>query len=145
MREIRMQELGRYLSLLDWDILNYVTSCKAKQQLFEDLVNTALDIIMPLKKYQMHSNNPSWITPEFINLIKRRQQAFAQKHMTVYRYYRNLVNTERKTLRSHYFSSKVGQLKNTKPSAWWHELKKISGCNLAQILEVFTHNLNLAK
>lgn len=64
---------------------------------------------------------------EFINLIKRRQQAFAQKHMTVYRYYRNLVNRERKRLRSHYFSSKVGQLKNTKASAWWHELKKISG------------------
>ena len=113
--------------MLDWDILNHATSCEAKQQLFEDLVNTGLDIIMPLKKSQMHSNNPPWITPEFINLIKRRQQALAQKHMTVYRYYRNLVNRERKRLRSHYFSSKVGQLKNTKLSAWWHELKKISG------------------
>ena len=92
MRKTRMQELGRYLSLLDWDILNHATSCEAKQQLFEDLVNTGLDIIMPLKKSQMHSNNPPWITPEFINLIKRRQQALAQKHMTVYRYYRNLVN-----------------------------------------------------
>jgi hypothetical protein len=47
--------------------------------------------------------------------------------MAVYRYYRNLVNRERKRLRSHYFSSKVSQLKNTKPSAWWHELKKIYG------------------
>ena len=127
MRETRIQELGRYLSVFDWDILNHATSCEGKQQLFEDLINTGLDIIMPLKKSLLHSNNPPWITPEFINLIKRRQQAFAKKNMAVYRYYRNLVNRERKRLRSHYFSSKVSQLKNTKPSAWWHELKKISG------------------
>ena len=49
---------------------HHATSCEAKQQLFEDLVNTGLDIIMPLKKSHMYSNNPSRITPEFINLIK---------------------------------------------------------------------------
>jgi hypothetical protein len=140
MRETRIQELGRYLSVFDWDILNHATSCEAKQQLFEDLINTGLDIIMPLKKSLLHSNNPPWITPEFINLIKRRQQAFAKKNMAVYRYYRNLVNRERKRLRSHYFSSKVSQLKTPNHLLGGMSSKKYLVCNPAQIPEVFTHN-----
>ena len=126
-REIRKQELGRYLSSLNWDILNDIKSCNRKEQLFEDLIKTGLDIIMPLKKTKLHTNNQPWITPEFITLIKRRQEAFAQKKMTEFRHYRNLVNRERKRLRDNYFSMKVIHLKGTKPSVWWRELKRISG------------------
>ena len=39
---------------------------------------------------------------KFINLIKRRQQAFAQKHTTVYCYYRNLINREREREEKYY-------------------------------------------
>ena len=67
-REIRKQELGRYLSSLNWDILNDIKSCNRKEQLFEDLIKTGLDIIMPLKKTKLHTNNQPWITPEFIKL-----------------------------------------------------------------------------
>ena len=79
---------------------------------------------MPLKKTKLHTNNQPWITPEFITLIKRRQEAFAQKKMTEFRH---LVNRERKSLRDNYFSTKVIHLKGTKPSVWWRELKRISG------------------
>ena len=82
---------------------------------------------MPLKKTKLHTNNQPWITPEFITLIKRRQEAFAQKKMTEFRQYRNLVNRERKRLRDNYFSMKVIHLKGTKPAVWWRELKRISG------------------
>jgi hypothetical protein len=124
-REIRKQELGRYLSSLSWDILNNIKSCNRKEQLFEDVIKTGMDIIMPLKKTKLHANNQPWITPEFITLIKRRQKAFAQKKMTEFRHYRNLVNRERKRLRDNYFSTKVIHLKGTKPSVWWRELKRI--------------------
>ena len=65
-REIRKQEVERYLSSLNWDILNAIKSCNRKEPLFEDLIKNGLDIIMPLKKTKLHTNNQPWITPEFI-------------------------------------------------------------------------------
>ena len=44
-----------------------------------------------------------------------------------FRRFRNLVNRERKTLRKTFFTSKVSQLKQAKPSQWWGAVKRISG------------------
>jgi hypothetical protein len=41
--------------------------------------------------------------------------------------FRNLVNRERKILRKTFFTSKVSQLKQAKPSQWWGAVKRISG------------------
>ena len=47
--------------------------------------------------------------------------------MAVHRYYRNLVNRERKRLRSHYFSSKVSQLKKHQTICLVAQAQKITG------------------
>ena len=52
-REIRKQELGRYLSSLNWDILNDIKSCNRKEHLFQDLIKIRLDTLMPLKKTKL--------------------------------------------------------------------------------------------
>ena len=39
---------------------------------------------------------------------------------------RNRVNRERKIYRQRYYDSKVSQLKDCKPSAWWKEVKKLT-------------------
>jgi hypothetical protein len=52
-REIRKQELGRYLSSLNWDILNDIKSCNGKEHLFQDLIKIRLDTLMPLKKTKL--------------------------------------------------------------------------------------------
>ena len=44
-----------------------------------------------------------------------------------FRQLRNTVNLERKALRERFFASKVKHLKNTKPSQWWGEVKRIAG------------------
>ena len=41
------------------------------------------------------------------------------------------MNRERKTCRAKYFQAKVEHLKECKPSAWWNEIKKLSGCSPA--------------
>ena len=41
------------------------------------------------------------------------------------------MNRERKACRAKYFQAKVEHLKECKPSAWWNEVKKLSGCSLA--------------
>ena len=82
---------------------------------------------MPAVKSKVHLNDPSWITPEFKTLIAKRQQAFMSGDLASFRHLRNTVNRERKALRERFFASKVKHLKNTKPSQWWGEVKRIAG------------------
>ena len=49
----------------------------------------------------------------------------------MFRFLRNRVNRERKFCRQRYYDSKVSQLKECKPSAWWNEVKKLSGMSSA--------------
>ena len=41
--------------------------------------------------------------------------------------YYNCINKQRKRLRSNFFESKVSHLKETTPSLWWKEVKRIPG------------------
>ena len=82
---------------------------------------------MPAVRSKVHLNDPSWITPEFKTLIAKRQQAFMSGDLASFRHLRNTVNRERKALRERFFASKVKHLKNTKPSQWWGEVKRIAG------------------
>ena len=43
-----------------------------------------------------------------------------------FRHLRNVVSRERIVLRSRYYTSRVLNLKNTKPNQWWNEIRKIS-------------------
>ena len=82
---------------------------------------------MPAVRSKVHLNDPSWITPEFKTLIAKRQQAFMSGDLASFSQLRNTVNLERKALRERFFASKVKHLKNTKPSQWWGEVKRIAG------------------
>ena len=44
-----------------------------------------------------------------------------------FKYFRNLVNRERKACRACYYESKVQQLKGENPKKWWYEVKWLSG------------------
>ena len=72
-------------------------------------------------------NDPPWITANFKNLIKKRQAAFSNGNIELFRYYRNQVNRERKICHQKFYSSKVEHLKKSKPSRWWKEVKQIAG------------------
>ena len=81
---------------------------------------------MPVKDCKVHVHDAPWITVEFKNLIKLRQQAFMSGDKERYCRYRNAVNRERKTLRSKYFASKINNLKFTKPSQWRNAVKRVA-------------------
>ena len=86
-----------------------------------------MDHIMPVKHHRIHVNDAPWIATEFKHLIRLRQQGFNNGDKESYSLYRNAVNRERKSLRSKYVASKVGNLKSTKPSQWWNAIKRIAG------------------
>ena len=79
-------------------------------------ITLGLDTIMPAKQAKVHINDSPCITAEFKRLVHLRQRAFHSADAERFRYYRNFVNRERKSLRSKYFASKVQHLKHTKPN-----------------------------
>ncbi|CAH3026035.1 unnamed protein product, partial [Porites evermanni] len=79
----------------------------------------------------IHSRDPPWVNPALKDLIRRRQRARAENHQPMFRFLRNRVNRERKFCRQRYYDSKVSQLKECKPSAWWKEVKKLSSMSSA--------------
>ena len=127
MRPSRKSELGRYLTSCNWSILDHLKTCEEKLELFTDLINLGINTIMPNKRITLHVNDPPWITANFKNLIKKRQAAFSNGNIELFRYYRNRVNRERKICREKFYSSKVEHLKKSKPSRWWREVKQIAG------------------
>ena len=135
----RRNDLFRCLSSCDWSILNSLTNCEEKIKLFADLIRIELDSIMPLKTFKLHINDQQWITAEFKKLIKLRQRAFAKGDKDLFHVYRNRVNRERKFCRARFYLSKVQDLKETKPSQWWSDFKKIAGHRL---LVLITYALN---
>ena len=102
-------------------------NCENKLQLFVELLQIGLDNIMPHQTTKLHVNDSPWFTPELKNLIKLRQRAIKNDDKELFRLYRNRVNRERKICRARFFSAKVQHLKESKPSQWWNDVKKIAG------------------
>lgn len=70
-------EFGRYLSSVDWSILEEVETCEAKSQILTDLITTAAYIIMSLMRVKIRVNDPPWVTSDFKKLVKARQQPYS--------------------------------------------------------------------
>lgn len=87
--------------------------------------------VTPMRMRNVHSTEPPWITSSLKNLIQKRQSALLRGDDQKFRELRNRVNRERKMCRANYYQAKVEHLKKCKPSDWWKEVKKLSGCSLA--------------
>ena len=96
----RKLERGRYFCGIGWAPVERRQGCASKIQLFADVVETGLDIIMPVKKSKIHARDVS-----------------------LFHYYRNAVNRERKARHGKFYTSKVNQLKHPKLSQWWNSVK----------------------
>ena len=107
-------------------LLDTVETCAEKVSLFENIVNTDLDFIIPLRPKNIHRSKPPWLNNKLKNLIQRRQCAFTQGNMDTFRTLRNCMSRERKICRAKYYEAKVSHLRECKPSVWWKEVKKLS-------------------
>lgn len=126
-RGSRRAELGRYLGLVYWSVLDTLARCEDKLRVFLDLERIGMDIIMPLSSVKLYVKDMPWVTAEFKQLIEARNKAFARGDIDNFRRLRNHVNRERKLCRKRYFNSKIANLKTSKPSRWLSEVKKIAG------------------
>ena len=129
-RDLRVSSkvaLGRYLSSIDWSVLDNLVSCQSKLDFFTNILKAGIDTIMPLKTVRIHINDAPWMTAQLKDLINCRQKALAQGNQALFKFYRNRVNTERKFCRANYYQSKVKEYEGTNPRLWWSKCKRLCG------------------
>ena len=121
-----------YLEAVDIQslIVNQISS-EGKNAMLEKIVSTGMNTLLPMKSKSIITNEPPWLNKSLKKMILARQEALSRGDTTTFRSLRNRVNRERKSCRSKYYDSRVKQLKESDPSGWWKEIKKLSGMSAA--------------
>ena len=71
-----------------------VASCESKLNMLQNVVTTGLDCFLPKRTVKLHNKDKPWITPEYKDLIAKRQVAFHQGDRSLYCKLRNQVIRE---------------------------------------------------
>ena len=101
----RKAEMRRYLSLFDWSqLFAPLDSSEEKWSVFHEVIHNGLNLLMPEKAFNKNGSGS-----------------------LDFKYYRNLVNRERKACRGKYYESNIKNLKGENPKRWWNEAKRLSG------------------
>ena len=86
--------LGRYLTQINWPLLfTPLVSCEEKWQVFQDVIHSGLDTIMPAKPVKICTADVPWMNESLKSLIMKRQKAFCAygPDSAQCKYFRNLV------------------------------------------------------
>ncbi|XP_068704712.1 uncharacterized protein [Montipora foliosa] len=127
-RESRKAELGRYLSVIDWSVLFSSSSyCQEMLNILNKVIHIGLDILMPIKRVRVNTRDAPWMTDNLKSLIIKRQKAFHEHggESPQYKFYRNTVNRERKSVKASFYQLKVEHMKEENPKVWWKEVKRL--------------------
>ena len=122
--------LGRYLNSIDWpQIIPSTNDCDQLSNMFQNIVLTGVNILMPMTRSKKCPVDAPWITNHFKTLIIERQKAFSTygPDSSSFKSLRNQVNRERKICKSNYYKLRVHQMKQTDSKEWWKEVKRLSG------------------
>ena len=93
-------------------VISTVESCEDKVFLFDQIINTRLDLLVPIRPRKIHPTEPPWISSTLKEMIQRRQRALYNDTIDDFRCLRNKVNRERKQCRAKYSKTKVEHLEH---------------------------------
>ena len=129
-RASRKAELGRYLNSIDWSCLfANAENCQDMLNVFLEVIKTGLDCLMPMKTVRVNTSDVPWMTQHLKCLISKRQKAFHTlgAESAQYKFFRNIVNRERKKCKGNFYKTKVAHAKDENPRLWWKEVKRLGG------------------
>ena len=130
LRQSKKDAMGRFLQSILWpEIFAQSQSCEDMANFFYDIVSIGLDLLMPIKRIKKISADVPWMTDKLKTFIKKRQEAFFSygPKSNCFKYYRNIVNRERKACKSKYYTTQVHSKEKDNPKAWWSEIKRLGG------------------
>lgn len=115
------------LSQVNWTPLYRMELCSDQFEFFQRSLTTLLDEHLPLQKQVKRSTDKPWVTNNYKNLIRKRQRAYKQGNLTLYKYYKNKVNKLGKRLRKNYYSLQIDGLLQSNPAQWWKATRNFLG------------------
>ena len=68
--------LPRYLSKVDWSVINAQSDCESNLSVFDELAKIGMNNIIPEKSIRVYPKDALWITVKLKELIRLRQAAF---------------------------------------------------------------------
>ncbi|XP_072042942.1 uncharacterized protein [Amphiura filiformis] len=137
LRKQSVHEFGRWITKHSWTEVLNATSPADKANAFYATVQEAIDLHFPSKVIKLHSEDKPWITPEIKNLIRKRQVAFAEKKMFLWRFLRNKVSRAIDQAKKFYYNDRIQNLKSSDPSGWHKGIQIITNkCQKRPIISV---------
>ena len=125
---------NEWLVKVNWLGLYQTTSCETKLNMFYKIIESGLDYFLPKKTVNLHTSDKPWITPDYKNLIAKRQKAFSRGNRPVYCKLRNQVIKEGKRLKSTFLNTTLSELKSNKNNKkWWDTVKELAGYPKKQV------------
>jgi hypothetical protein len=96
---------GGWLNGINWSFIYNLNSCEEKTNSFLDLLKYAIDCFFPVRMVKLHATCQPWVTPDFKDLVQKRQTAFLSKSCN-YPELRNRVNKMANRLMAIFFIPK---------------------------------------
>ena len=121
-----MHEFGRWITNHTWDEVLNATNTVDKTEAFYSTIHEAIDRHFPTKVVKLHTTDKPWITPEIKLLIKKRQKAFGQKKMHLWRFLRNKVARLIDRSKKFYYKDRIQNLKTCDPAGWHKGIQVIT-------------------
>ena len=104
-----------------------LSSCDDQLDSFQQAVHNAMDSCVPLRSVKQHPNDKPWITPAIREFIKKRQQAWLNDDLPLYKVCRNKVIKLCKKARHKFYNDKINNIHKSNPKKWWDGIKLLSG------------------
>jgi hypothetical protein len=120
-----MHEFGRWITSHKWDEVLNASNTQKKSDAFYATVLKAMDKYLPTKSVRIHTTDKPWITAKIKELIKRRQKAFVEKKMIMWRLLKNKVIRAIEQAKKSYYNNSIQDLKSSDPSGWHRGIQMI--------------------
>ena len=66
--------MGRYLGVMDWSVLfSSIDKCKDLINVFQKVISTGLDSVMPVSLIRVNSADAPWMTQDLKSVIMKAQ------------------------------------------------------------------------
>ncbi|XP_071944695.1 uncharacterized protein [Antedon mediterranea] len=137
LRKHCIYEFGRWITNHPWYEVLDASSTSDKADAFYTTVQDAIDNHFPTKLIKHHSQDKPWISTEIKDLIRKRQIAFAEKKMFLWRFLRNKVIRIIDQAKKFHYRDRIQNLKSSDPSGWHKGIQLITNkCQLRAIITV---------
>ena len=121
-----IRSFGEWITNHSWEDIEHLRDPSEKCDMLIETVRSQLDTHLPTKRIRLHENDRPWVTAEVKTLIRRRQVAFAQKHLVLWRHLRNKTSRAIASAKHYYYNTRVRNLKAKDPASWYRKIKLIT-------------------